>query len=134
MTIVAPYDIPNILIDAYDVVVNRPKTAAYRAPGATNAAFASETIVDELAEKCGIDQCDFRLMNGAKEGTPQTAGPPFKRIGIIETVEAIKNSPHYKSKLDGPNRGRGWPPASGSTSACSPRRWSMSTPTAPPAW
>ena len=46
-------------------------------------------------------------MNGAHEGTPQTAGPPYKRIGLIETVEAIKNSPHYKSKLEGPNRGRG---------------------------
>ena len=107
MSIVAPYNIPNILIDAYDVVVNRPKTAAYRAPGATNAAFASETIVDELAEKCGIDQCDFRILNAAQEGTPQTAGPPYKRIGMIETVEAIKNSPHYKSKLEGKNRGRG---------------------------
>jgi CO/xanthine dehydrogenase Mo-binding subunit len=107
MTIVAPYNIPNILIDAYDVLVNRPKTAAYRAPGATNAALASETIVDELAERCGIDPCDFRIMNGAKEGTPQTAGPPYKRIGYIETIEAIKNSPHYKSKLEGANRGRG---------------------------
>jgi CO/xanthine dehydrogenase Mo-binding subunit len=107
MCIVAPYDIPNILIDAYDVVVNRPKTAAYRAPGATNAAFASETIINEIAEKCGIDQCDIRILNGAHEGTPQTAGPPYKRIGMIETVEAIKNSPHYKSKLEGKNRGRG---------------------------
>ncbi|MGH7932604.1 MAG: xanthine dehydrogenase family protein molybdopterin-binding subunit [Candidatus Binataceae bacterium] len=107
MTIVAPYGIPNILIDAYDVVVNRPKTAAYRAPGASNAAFASETVVDELAEKCGMDPCDFRIKNGAKEGTPQTAGPPYKRIGMIETVEAIKNGDHYKSKLQGPNRGRG---------------------------
>src|SRR5579875_523552 len=107
MTIVAPYNIPNLLIDAYDVVVNRPKTAAYRAPGASNAAMASETIIDELAEKCGIDPCDFRIMNGAREGTPQTAGPPYRRIGYIETVEAIKNSPHYKSKLEGPNRGRG---------------------------
>jgi xanthine dehydrogenase molybdenum-binding subunit len=107
MCIVAPYNIPNLMIDAYDVVVNRPKTAAYRAPGATNAAFASETIIDELADKCGIDPCDMRIMNGAHEGTPQTAGPPFKRIGFIETVEAIKNSPHYKSKLEGKNRGRG---------------------------
>ena len=36
MTVIAPYDIANFLIDGYDVVVNRPKTAAYRAPGATN--------------------------------------------------------------------------------------------------
>src|SRR5579883_336596 len=107
MTIIAPYNIPNMIIDAYDVVVNRPKTAAYRAPGATNAAMASETIIDELAEKCGIDPIEFRLKNAVKEGDPQTAGPPYKRIGFIETLEAIKNSPHYKSKLEGPNRGRG---------------------------
>jgi CO/xanthine dehydrogenase Mo-binding subunit len=107
MCIVAPYNIPNILIDAYDVVVNRPKTAAYRAPGATNAAMASETVLDELAEKCKLDPCDMRIMNAAQEGTPQTAGPPYKRIGYIETIQAIKNSPHYKSKLEGPNRGRG---------------------------
>ena len=107
MTIVAPYNIPNLLVDAYDVVVNRPKTAAYRAPGASNAAMASETVIDELADKCGLDPCDFRIMNGAKEGTPQTAGPPYRRIGFMETVEAIKNSPHYKSKLEGRNRGRG---------------------------
>ena len=107
MTIVTPYNIPNILIDAYDVVVNRPKTAAYRAPGATNAAMASETVIDELAEKCGIDPLDFRLINASKEGTPQTVGPPFKRIGLVETLEAIKKSAHYQSKLTGPNRGRG---------------------------
>jgi len=107
MCIITPYTIENFLIDAYDVVVNRPKTAAYRAPGATNAAFASETIIDELAEKCGIDPLDFRIKNGVKEGAAQVVGPPFKRIGFIQTCEAIKNSDHYKSKLTGKNRGRG---------------------------
>ncbi len=107
MCIIAPYTIEHFQIDAYDVVVNRPKTAAYRAPGATNAAFASETVIDELAEKCGIDPLDFRLNNGVKEGAAQVVGPPFKRIGFIQTVEAIKNSAHYKSKLTGKFRGRG---------------------------
>jgi CO/xanthine dehydrogenase Mo-binding subunit len=107
MCIVAPYAIENLQIDGYDVVVNRPKTAAYRAPGATNAAFASETVIDELADKCGIDPLDFRIQNGVKEGSPQVVGPPFKRIGFIETCEAIKNSAHYQSKLTGKFRGRG---------------------------
>jgi xanthine dehydrogenase molybdenum-binding subunit len=107
MCIIAPYTVENFQIDAYDVVVNRPKVAAYRAPGATNAAFASETVIDELAEKCGIDPLDFRIKNGAKEGSPQVVGPPYKRIGYIQTCEAIKNSPHYKSKLTGKFRGRG---------------------------
>ena len=95
------------LIDAYDVVVNRPKTAAYRAPGASNAALASETVLDELAEKCGIDPLEMRIQNGVREGSAQVVGPPFKRIGYIETCEAIKNSDHYKSELKGPYRGRG---------------------------
>ena len=107
MTILAPYDIPHVLIDGYDVLVNKPKTAAYRAPGATNAAYGAETIIDELAEKCRMDPIDFRLKNAVREGTAQIIGPPFKRIGFIEVCEAIKNSPHYQSRLTGKNRGRG---------------------------
>jgi xanthine dehydrogenase molybdenum-binding subunit len=107
MTMLAPYSIDNFLIDAYDVVVNRPKSAAYRAPGAANAAFASESVIDELAERLGLDPLDFRAMNGAKEGTPQVAGPAYKRIGFLETVEAVKNSPHYRSPLEGRYCGRG---------------------------
>ncbi len=107
MTTGAPYNIPNLLTDTYDVVVNKPKVAAYRAPGAPHAAFACESAIDELAERCGIDPIDFRILNGSREGTPQPAGPPFKRIGFIECCEAIKNSEHYRSPLAGPNRGRG---------------------------
>ncbi len=103
----APYDIPHLLIDSYDVVVNRPKVAAYRAPGSPSSAFACESLVDELALRCGIDPLDFRILNGAREGTPQPAGPPYKRIGFIETCEALKNSEYYRSPLEGPNRGRG---------------------------
>lgn len=107
MTMIGSYEIPHFVIDAYDVIVNRPKTAAYRAPGASNAAFASETCIDELAERCGIDRIEFRLMNAVKEGSAQTAGPPYKKIGFVETLNAIKNSEHYRAPLGGPNRGRG---------------------------
>ena len=51
MCVFACYDIPNVLIDGYDVVVNKPATSAYRAPGATNAAFAAETVIDEICEQ-----------------------------------------------------------------------------------
>ncbi len=107
MCCIAPYDIPNFQIDGFDVVVNRPKTAAYRAPGATNAAFATETVIDELAEKCGMDPIDFRIKNGAQEGTRQVIGPKYGKIGFIEVCQALKNSEHYKTPLSGPNRGRG---------------------------
>ncbi|MBI4641280.1 MAG: xanthine dehydrogenase family protein molybdopterin-binding subunit [Candidatus Tectomicrobia bacterium] len=105
--IFTPYDIPNVKIDGYDVVVNKPKTNAYRAPGATNAAFASETVIDELAEQLGIDPLEFRLLNAAKEGTRRADGPIHPRIGCIETIKATRNHPHYTAPLEGPYRGRG---------------------------
>jgi CO/xanthine dehydrogenase Mo-binding subunit len=106
--ILAPYRLENVQIDAYDVVNNKPKTGAYRAPGGTNAAFASEIVVDELAEKLGIDPLEFRRMNGAVEGDRRPDGPVYARIGFIETVEAAINHPHYKAPLkDGKYVGRG---------------------------
>ena len=107
MCVFAAYDIPNVVIDGFDVVVNKPSTAAYRAPGATNAAFATETVVDEIAEKLGIDPLDFRLKNAAKEGTRRADGPKYRCIGCVEVIEAMRNHPHYKAPLGGPNRGRG---------------------------
>ncbi len=107
MCVFAAYDIENVVIDGYDVVVNKPSTAAYRAPGATNAAFATEPVVDEITEKLGIDPLEFRLKNAAKEGTRRADGPKYPRIGCVEVLEAMKNHPHYTAPLEGPNRGRG---------------------------
>src|SRR5579864_8382596 len=107
MCVFAAYDLANVVIDGYDVVVNKPSTAAYRAPGATNAAFATETVLDEIAEKLGIDPLDLRLKNAAKEGTRRADVPKYRRIGCVEVIEAMKNHPHYKAPLAGPNRGRG---------------------------
>ena len=107
MTAFAAYNLTNVLIDGYDVVVNKPSTAAYRAPGAPNSAFATESVIDELALKLNLDPLDFRLRNAAKEGTRRADGPRYPRIGCIEVLEAMKNSDHYKSPLGGPNRGRG---------------------------
>lgn len=107
MCLFACYDIPNVAIDAYDVVVNKPTTSAYRAPGATNAAFAAETVIDEICEQLQLDPLDFRIRNGAREGTRRADGPVYPRIGMVETAETAKSHPHYMAPLDGPNRGRG---------------------------
>ncbi len=107
MCVFAPYNIENVLIDGYDVVVNKPKTAPYRAPGATNAAFGTETVIDELAEKLNIDPLELRLMNGAKEGDRRPDGPIYPRIGFIETLEAAKTHPHYASPNGKKYHGRG---------------------------
>ena len=106
MCALAPYDIENGTVDGYDVVVNKPKTAAYRAPGAPNAAFAVEQAVDELAQKLNIDPLELRFKNAAKEGTRRVDGPTFNRVGLVEMLEAMRDHPHYSAPL-GENQGRG---------------------------
>ena len=106
MCVFAAYDVENATIDGYDVVVNKPKTAAYRAPGAPNAAFAAEQVVDELALNLGMDPLDLRLKNASTEGTRRPDGTVFPRIGCVEVLEAMKNHPHYSAPL-GENQGRG---------------------------
>ena len=107
MCVFAPYNLENGQIDGYDVVVNKPKTSAYRAPGSPNAAFATETVIDEICEKIGMDPVEFRLRNVSKEGTRRMDGPTYSRIGLVEVLDATKNHPHYSAPLDGPYRGRG---------------------------
>ena len=106
-TIFSPYDLTNVLIDGYDVVVNKPKVASYRAPGAPQAVFASEQLLDELAVKLGMDPLELRLKNAATEGSRRVTGQPYPRIGVIELIEAMKQHPHYNTPLSGPNQGRG---------------------------
>ncbi len=105
--IFAPYDIPNVHAEGYDVVVNKPKVAPYRAPGAPIAAFAGEQVIDEIADQLNIDPVEFRLRNASKEGTRRVDGPEFPVIGNIECVEAAKATDHYNTPLTGPNQGRG---------------------------
>lgn len=107
MCIFSCYEIPHARVDGFDVCDNKPHTQAYRAPGATQAAFACEQVVDELIEKLGLDPIEFRLKNAAKEGTRRVDGPVFPRVGLVECLEAARNSDHWKSPLQGKNRGRG---------------------------
>ncbi|MER8883144.1 xanthine dehydrogenase family protein molybdopterin-binding subunit [Mesorhizobium sp. M0816] len=106
MTAFACYKLENVRTVGYEVLVNRPKTAAYRAPSAPMAAFAVESAVDELAKEIGMDPVEFRIRNAAQEGTRSSYGPVYGPIGIGPTLEAVKNHPHMKAPL-GKNQGRG---------------------------
>ncbi|SDJ17884.1 xanthine dehydrogenase family protein molybdopterin-binding subunit [Lutimaribacter saemankumensis] len=106
MTSFACYDLENVKTVGYEVLVNRPKVAAYRAPSAPMAAFAVESAIDELAGKIGMDPVAFRIRNAAKEGTKSSYGPVYGPIGIGPTLEAAQSHPHMSAPL-GPNQGRG---------------------------
>jgi CO/xanthine dehydrogenase Mo-binding subunit len=102
----APYDLENVRVVGFDVVSNRPKVAAYRAPGGPIAEYAVECVIDELAKRLKLDPIEFRLRNAAKEGTKAAYGPKFGPIGLVQTLEAARAHPHYRAPLKA-NQGRG---------------------------
>ena len=102
----APYALKHVRQIGYDVMTNRPKQAAYRAPGSPMAAFAVESVIDELCNRLGLDPIDVRLKNASKEGTKASFGPSWDRIGLVETLEAAKEHPHFSAPLaEGAGRG-----------------------------
>jgi CO/xanthine dehydrogenase Mo-binding subunit len=102
----AMYDLPNVDVVGYDVVSNRPKVAAYRAPGAPITSFAVESLVDELALKLGMDPLTLRQKNAATNGTKTHYGPVHQNIGYTAVLDAVKAHPHWKAPIKA-GQGRG---------------------------
>ncbi len=102
-----PYNIEHLLVDGYDVVTNHQKVQAYRAPGQPQGAFAVEPVIDELAEKLGMDPMEFRLKNAVTEGDRMPNGVAHPYFGVTEMEQAMMDHPHYQTPLAGANQGRG---------------------------
>ena len=81
-TVFACYDIANARVNGYDVCVTKPATRAYRAPGATQAAFALETVLDEICEAREMDPIEFRLKNASKEGTRRVDAVSYTHLTL----------------------------------------------------
>ena len=106
MSVLAPYALPNFVIEGNDVLVNKPKVCAYRAPGAPQSMHAMECAIDELARKLGKDPIDIRLQNAADEGTQAPYGPTFPAIGLKDCLKAAKEHPNYMAPVpEGAGRG-----------------------------
>ena len=106
MSVLAPYDLPNLRIEGNDVLVTKPKVCAYRAPGAPQSMHAMESAIDELARELGMDPIDLRLKNAADEGTQAPYGPTFPAIGLKKCLQAAKRHPNYLSPVpEGAGRG-----------------------------
>ena len=116
----SPYKIPNFKIDGYDVVTNHPRVKAYRAPGGTPVGMAVETVIDELAERLGMDPIDFRMKNAVEPGDRMINEVQYNSIGFKQVLEAVKSHPHYSAPLEGQHVGRGvacgfWPNGGGTS-------------------
>ena len=106
MSVFSSYNVPNLAMEGFDVLVNKPKVAAYRAPGAPQAMYASECMVNELAKALDMDPVEIRLKNATDEGDAAPYGPTWGPIGLKQCLEAAKAHPNYQQALsEGQGRG-----------------------------
>ena len=107
MTGASHYRFPNLHIDAYDVVTNKPVAMAYRAPSGPIGNFPTEAIMDELAERAGIDPIDLRLKNVTEDGEPLPNGLAMPIWGLKKILQEARRHPAWTAPVPA-GRGRGF--------------------------
>ena len=128
LLVAGPYNWEAHDLRGYGVQTNRFTFGAYRAPGAPTAAFALESLLDDLANALELDPIQLRLKNAVVEGDVGISGNPFPVIGAREVLERISEHPLWASRdsLPGERRDRHGrrPLARGSRACggCLPRR------------
>jgi len=116
------YKIPNIKIEAFDVLTNTVPVTFYRAPSTPQSHFAIESQMDLVSRALGMDPLQLRIQNTTAEGDITPSGEILPRVGFKETLERMAEYLKQKGSLQGKNRGRGvasgfWHGAAGSWGA-----------------
>jgi xanthine dehydrogenase molybdenum-binding subunit len=90
-----PYVWPAIDVDAVAVRTNNPVCGAFRGFGANQAQFASEGVIDRLAEAAGVDPWEMRARNAVTPGSTWGPGQVMDDgcLGARDCLDAVK--PHY---------------------------------------
>jgi CO/xanthine dehydrogenase Mo-binding subunit len=105
------YQVPNLDLRGYEVLTHKPGNGAYRAPGAVQATFAVESVMDELARGIGMDPIALRLRNASKPGDLMVTGEPWQKMGLSECLERLRaerdRRPRRAAATDGVRRGVG---------------------------
>lgn len=96
------YRVPHLDIRGREVLTHKPPQGAYRAPGSVQAAFAIESLVDEMAEALAQDPLEVRVRNVSQEGDPMPDGGTWPRIGLRESLLALRESRLWRER---PRRG-----------------------------
>ena len=101
-----PYKIDNSYMEALQVYTNTVPCGFWRAPGAIQAVFASESHMDLIAKELKMDPAKFRMMNLIGEGEENALGKSWSGVKAKETLKAALDAAGWKSPKR-PNVGRG---------------------------
>jgi len=95
------YKIPNLRLEAIDVMTNSYKSGPYRCVSHPNGTFALEVTMEKAAYAIGMDPVEFRLKNLNEVGNPDTK-KPFSNPGSRDVIVAARDGIGWKDKWHAP--------------------------------
>jgi len=98
-----PYKIPNVDIHSYAAATNKVPCGAFRGFGQPQICFSQESLMDELAEKIGIDPLELRLRNILDPGDETVTGQKLtSSCGLRELLETVREKSGWDGKVNKP--------------------------------
>jgi aldehyde oxidoreductase len=94
----AGYHIPSIRGEGRTVCTNHAWGSAFRAYGSPQSEFASEVLMDELAEKIGIDPLELRYKNVYRKGATTPTGQEPDVYSLPEMLDMLR--PKYNAAIE----------------------------------
>ena len=101
-----PYRCPNIRLVGNCVYTNKVIAGAWRGYGTAQVTWPSESQMDMIARRIGMDPVEFRLKNVLHEGDTMPTGQPAHSVGAEECLRLVAKELRWGEKT-GPNRGKG---------------------------
>ena len=101
------YNIPNLSLESTEVLTFKPSGGAYRAPGAPQAAFAIESMIDEMATALNMNSLALRMQNAVQAGDPTTHGQEWPPMGMRDVLTTLQNHPAWQGREAAREAGRG---------------------------
>jgi len=104
-----PYYIPNVKGDSYCVYTNQPVGSAMRGFGMPEIHWGIEQIMDQLAEKIGMDPAEFRRRNCVKGGQTILTGMQMPRVDLVACIDRVTKAVNWgqKEPPSAPHKRRG---------------------------
>jgi len=106
LVLCGPYRTPNLDVEGLAVYTNKMNFGPMRAPSGPQAAFALESLIDEIAERLGMDAVELRLKNLVSEGDLGPTGQVLTGVGVREALQKAAAAIGW-GEDPGPHRGKG---------------------------
>ena len=105
--ILGPYRYPNLKINSYCIFTNTVSAASFRSIGGPQTAWATESQLDIIAQKLGIDPVELRLKNLVKKG--EEIRPKYRPLDadLFKGLKLVTDKLGWDGPVSKEGRGRG---------------------------